>query len=237
MTDTFPAETPASRQPILNAPLLVIGVAVMLVLLHTAFEFASPIDQLAISFDYALAPQRFWAPAGSDDVYPSAAAGLLTLLSSGLLHADWLHVLVNSMMLLALGTPVARALGENVAGAAAWMLLFLVSVIGGSALYLALATVDSPYLIGASGGVSGLFAAAFLLDPRGGKRTLWSKPFVGMTIAFAIANAALVLVAPFMLGMGVSWEAHAGGYIAGALVMALLPVRGLPARGFAAARS
>ena len=229
MTETFPAETPALRQPILNAPLLVIVVAVVLILLHAAFEFSPPIQQLAISYDYALAPQRFWAPAGSPDVYPDAAAGLLTLLSSGLLHADWLHVLVNSMMLLALGTPVARALGSNFASAALWMLLFLVSVIGGSALYLALANVDSPYLIGASGGVSGLFAAAFLIDPRGGKLPLWSRSFVGMTVAFAIANAALVLVAPFMLGTGVSWEAHAGGYIAGALMMALLPVRGVAA--------
>lgn len=232
MTDTLPAETPTRRQPILNAPLLVIIVAIVLVLLHAAFEFAPPIEQLAISYDYALAPQRFWAPAGSPDVYPDAAAGLITLLSTGLLHADWLHVIVNSMMLLALGTPVARALGQNLAGAAAWMLLFVVSVLGGSALYLALANVDSPYVIGASGGVSGLFAAAFLLDPRGGKQKLWSRPFVGMTIAFAIANAALALVGPFMLGAGISWEAHAGGYIAGALMMALLPVR-----GYAAARS
>ena len=126
---------------------------------------------------------------------------------------------------------VALALGENLAGSAAWMLLLVVSIIGGSALYLALANVGSPYLIGASGGVSGLFAAAFLLDPRGGKRTLWSRSFLGMTIAFAVANAALVLVAPFMLGMSVSWEAHAGGYIAGALTMALLPVRGYAAAG------
>lgn len=226
MTDTALDDTPTPRQPILNAPLLVIGVAVVLVLLHAAFEFAPPIEQLAIRYDYALAPQRFWAHAGSPDVYPDAAAGLLTLLSSGLLHADWLHVIVNSMMLLALGTPVARALGTNIAGAAYWMLLFVVSVLAGSALYLALSNVDSPYLIGASGGVSGLFAAAFLIDPRGGKLTLWSRPFVGMTIAFAIANAALVLAGPFLLGAGVSWEAHAGGYVAGALMMVLLPVRG-----------
>ncbi|MEQ1784906.1 MAG: rhomboid family intramembrane serine protease [Hyphomonadaceae bacterium] len=155
MTDTLPAETPARSQPIFNAPLLVIVVAVVLVLLHAAFAFAPPLEQMAIQYDYALAPQRFWAPAGSPDVYPDAAAGLLTLLSSGLLHADWLHVLVNSLMLLALGTPVARALGTSIAGAAYWLLLFVVSVLAGSALYLALANVGSPYLIGASGGVSG----------------------------------------------------------------------------------
>jgi len=72
----------------------------------------------------------------------------------------------NSMMLLALGTPVARALGQNLAGAALWMLLFVVSIVGGSALYLALANVESPYLIGAWAASPGLFAAAFLLDPR-----------------------------------------------------------------------
>ena len=220
------------RQPILNAPLLVIAIAVALVLLHAAFEFAAPIEQLAITYDYALAPQRFWASAGSPDVYPDMAAGLITLLSTGLLHADWLHVIVNAMMLLALGTPVARALGQDLRGSAAWMLLLVVSTVGGSALYLVLANVDSAYAIGASGGVSGLFGAAFLLDPNGGKQKLWSRPFLGMTVAFALANALLALAGPLLVGSQISWEAHAGGYIAGALMLALLPVR-----GYAAARS
>ena len=206
--------------------MIVVVTALALVALHAAFEFASQRDQIAILYNYALAPQRFWAPAGSIDVYPDAAAGLLTLLSTGLLHGDWMHVIVNSMMLLALGSPVARALGPSVTGIGLWMLLFLVSIVGGSALYLALADVNTPYAVGASGGVSGLFAAAFLLDPHGGKQKLWSRPFVGMTIAFAVANLALVLAGPFLLGAYIAWEAHAGGYIAGALLMALLPVRG-----------
>jgi membrane associated rhomboid family serine protease len=210
----------------INAPLLVIVAAALLTILHAAFTFAPPMTQDAISYDYALAPQRFWAPAGSPDVYPDVASGLITLLSSGLLHADWMHVLVNSLMLLAVGAPVARVLGSDLRGAAAWMLLLVVSVLGGSALYLALANVDSAYLIGASGGVSGLIAAAFMLDPDGGKAPLWSRRFLGMTVAFAIANALLVLVAPFMLGVQVSWEAHVGGYIAGALMMAILPALG-----------
>lgn len=238
MNTPLQAEKPARPYPpLINAPLLVIVMAALLTILHAAFEFAPLLSQIAITYDFALAPQRFWAPAGSPDVYPDAASGLLTLLSSGLLHADWMHVLVNALMLLAVGAPVARALGGNIAGAAKWMLLLVVSIIGGSALYLALATVDSPYLIGASGGVSGMIGAVFLLDPNGRKQALWSRRFLSMTAAFAIANALLVLVAPFMLGMQVSWEAHAGGYIAGALMMAILPVRGYPARGDAWAES
>ena len=60
----------------------------------------------------------------------------------------------------------------------------------GSALYLGAGRTSArPYLIGASGGVSGLFAAAFLVDPHGGKRTLWSREFLRMTVAFiAIAT-------------------------------------------------
>lgn len=238
MTDPVPAETPSRPYPpFINAPPLVIVMALILVLLHAVFVFAPYEQQIAVTYDYALAPQRFWAAAGSRDVYPDAISGLLTLLSSALLHADWMHVLVNAAMLLAVGAPVARVLGNTAAGAAKWMLLLVVSIIGGSAFYLALANVDSAYLIGASGGVSGLIGAVFLLDPRGGKRALWSRQFLSMTAAFIIANALLAYVAPFMLGMGVSWEAHIGGYIAGALMMAVLPVRGHPVRGQARAES
>lgn len=216
----------AKQPPFFRAPLIVVITAGLLLGLHAAFAMSPVSVQNDIDANFALIPERFWAPAGSPSVYPDAASGLLTLLSSGLLHLDWFHVIVNALMLLAFGTPVARALGPGVAGAGAWMLLFVVSVLGGSALYLALVDASGAPMIGASGGVSGLAAAAFLLDRDGRKQALWSRPFVGMTAAFALANVLLVVTAPFLLGAFVAWEAHAGGYIAGALLMALLPARG-----------
>jgi membrane associated rhomboid family serine protease len=106
------------------------------------------------------------------------------------------------------------------------MIVFLGSVIAGSALYLALATVDTAYAVGASGGTSGLMAAALLLDRWGGKRKLWSREFLGFTLAIGLANILLTLIAPYWLGMGIAWEAHVGGYMAGAILMALLPTKG-----------
>ncbi len=221
-----PRSNAGPRQPIINAPLLVILMSALLVVLHALVTFSSGDDQDRIMWDYAIAPFRFWAPAGSPEVYPDHISGLITLVSTALLHVDWTHVIINSLMLLAFGTPVARALGNDVRGWGFWMLLFVGSVVGGSALYLALADANAPFLIGASGGTSGLMAAAFLLDPRGGKRPLWAREFVTFSAVFAMINVLLVVVAPYALGMLISWEAHLGGYIAGALLMAVLPVRG-----------
>lgn len=223
--DFRPIQT-EKRQPIINAPLLVLLMGALLVALHAVVTFSPDEDYQRIMWDYAIVPGRFWAAAGSPEVYPDHLSGLITLISTALLHADWGHVIINSLVLIAFGTPVARTLGQDARGWGLWMLLFVGAVIGGSALYLALANVGSPYLIGASGGTSGLMAAAFLLDPWGGKRPLWSREFLVFTAVFCLANLLLVVVGPALLGMQISWEAHIGGYIAGALLMAVLPVRG-----------
>lgn len=223
------SETPASSarpQPIFNAPLIVVVMSISLVALYAAYAFAPFAEQQATLYDFALAPERFWAPAGSPKVYPDVLSGLLTLASTALLHGDWMHVIVNSLMLLAFGTPVARTFGGGPTGWGLWMIVFLGSVIAGSALYLAFATAETPYAVGASGGTSGLVAAAFLLDPYGMKRKLWDPEFLKFSGAFAAVNALLTIVAPSLLGMALAWEAHLGGYIAGAILMAVLPVKG-----------
>jgi membrane associated rhomboid family serine protease len=219
-------DSPRRREPFFRAPLIVVLMTVLLLGLYTAYFFASFNERQELLWHYALAPERFWAPPGSPRVYDSYAAGLLTLLSTSLLHGDWFHVIVNSLMLLSFGTPVARALGTDIAGAATWMLLFVASILAGSALYLGLADVNTPYAVGASGGTCGLIAAAFLIDFDGRRRKLWSREFLTTTVVFAVINAVLTFVAPYLFGMGIAWEAHVGGYVAGALLMAVLPLRG-----------
>ncbi len=223
---------PQERVPFINAPLIVVLMSLALVLLHLAFVLMPFNEQQTTLYDFALAPERFWAPAGSPSVYPDYVSGLMTLVSTALLHFDWLHVSVNALMLLAFGTPVARTLGSGPMGWGLWMIVFLGSVIAGSALYLALATESTPFAVGASGGTSGLIAAALLLDRWGLKRKLWDREFLMMTFGLALANLLLTFAAPFLFqGVGLAWEAHLGGYIAGALLMTVLPVRGYRAAG------
>jgi membrane associated rhomboid family serine protease len=225
MTDPS-TQSPQRREPMFNAPVVVVGTATLLIVLFAIYFFMGFDEQQRLLYHYALAPERFWAPAGSPKVYDSYPAGLMTLVSTALLHGDWMHVIVNALMVLMFGTPVARALGVGFAGAGKWMLLFVVSIIAGSALYIGLADVQSYPAVGASGGTSGLIAAAFLLDQDGRRRTLWSREFVTLTVVFAVLNAILTLLGPYILGMGLAWQAHVGGYVAGALLMAALPLRG-----------
>lgn len=229
MTDQQTAERPPPMFRLGHIPVVVWATALALLLLYAAFFFAPYEEKVLIQYNYALVPQRFWAPAGSDLVYPNMFEALLTLVSTALLHGDWFHVIVNTLMLVQFGIPVARALGTDVTGAGAWMLLFVTSVIAGSVAYLAIQDAGAGAAVGASGGVSGLFAAAFLLDPfTGRRRKLWDRNFLVLTGVFIAINVLLVYAGPMLLGMGIAWEAHAGGYVAGALIMSILPLRGLP---------
>jgi membrane associated rhomboid family serine protease len=208
-----------------NAPPLVLGVAVGLVALHGLTYLLSSDGQERLIYDYALVPQRFFAPAGSPDAYPNIAAKLLTLVSTGLLHGGWLHVLVNSGMLLAFGAQVLRLLGSGVRGALLWLALLIVSTVAGSLAFLAFDHVlpsGASAAVGISGGVSGLMGAAFLVgfDGRGGG--LASPRFLTMTVAFLLANALLAFGGQSIAGAGIAWQAHVGGYVAGAAMMALL---------------
>jgi membrane associated rhomboid family serine protease len=226
-SDSGPEQSRArKREPIFNAPLLVTLMAVLLVGLHAATAFSSYDELILLQYEYALVPTRFWAEAGAQGAYPDVLSKLLTLASTSLLHADWMHVLVNSAMLLAFGTPVARALGSGAAGWGKWMLVFVGSVVVGSLAYLLLNDHDATAAVGASGGTSGLVAAAFLLNSYGRVQSPLSRGFLTMTGAFVAMNALLTVMGPQLIGAQLAWQAHAGGYVAGALLMLALQPRG-----------
>lgn len=221
-------EQKSRSEPIFSAPVIVVGMALLLVALHGATYLLSDADYVKIQYDYALVPRRFWDEGQFAHGYPDLFSALIPLVTTGFLHAGWLHVLVNSLMLLAFGTPTRRAMGPGFTGDLKWLALFLGAVVGGSIAYLGIVDVTGPAAVGASGGTSGLMAAAFLLDPYGRTVSPLSRGFLVMTLAFALANLMLVFAGPALIGSGIAWQAHAGGYVAGAALMLLLAQRRQP---------
>lgn len=210
--------------PFFTAPGVVVWFAGVIIAAH-AFRLVLPAGlEGALFYNLALIPERLglWL-SGSPH---SAAYDPLSLLVASLghvfLHVDWMHVILNTGMLLALGAPVARRLGSS-----RFLAVFFVAALAGAALFFLIRAPDSAPAVGASGGVSGILAGAFMLmaDPRATWPVLLSPSFLKTSAAFLLANLVLALAGPAMFGMGIAWDAHIGGYVAGALAMAAFASR------------
>ncbi|MGW0389319.1 rhomboid family intramembrane serine protease [Streptomyces sp. NPDC003042] len=125
------------------------------------------------------------------------------LLTSVFLHVQWWHVIGNMLALWVIGGPLEAALGR-----ARYLVLYLLSGLGGSAVVYLLTAPNTPTL-GASGAVCGLLGATVVLT----RRLRYDMRPVMITLGFML----LVTFVPFG-GWSVSWQAHMGGLVTGALV-------------------
>jgi membrane associated rhomboid family serine protease len=122
------------------------------------------------------------------------------LVTAALVHSGIWHVGLNMLALWMIGRSLEPLLGR-----ARFIVLYLLSALGGS-VAVALLSFGTP-VVGASGAIFGLFGALLV---------------IGRHIGADIGRIALVLginlVIGFIPGFNVSWQAHLGGLIAGALV-------------------
>lgn len=126
--------------------------------------------------------------------------------SYSFLHGNLMHLLANVTCLLAWGIPLARFFG----GWRFLVLYFGAVVIGG--LTSVLTREGIFVLIGASGGTSGLLGALFMF--RLLRRSELPASFFVINIGL---NVAITLFFP-----EIDWRSHAGGFLAGALIGAVL---------------
>lgn len=261
---------PPAREPVLNLPGAVLWLIAALVLVQGARELLSAYDDFVVVSWLAFVPARltlWFAPerleeiarglgaAGTPDfvqrlqlvrlLLADGGAHLWSLLSYGLLHGSWLHLVANVVWLAAFGSPVARRLG-----AARFLDLMALSTIAGALLHWWSRELDVLPLVGASAGVSGATAAAirFVFSPGvrfGGLghdaavRAIPAEPLGGLwRNPQALLFVLIWFVTNILFGAGlipilgeetsVAWEAHIGGFVAGLLLFPLLdrgPVR------------
>ncbi|MEU9033687.1 rhomboid family intramembrane serine protease [Streptomyces sp. NPDC048352] len=125
------------------------------------------------------------------------------LLTSVFLHVQWWHVFGNMLALWVIGGPLEAALGRS-----RYLALYLLSGLGGSALVYLLTAPNTP-TVGASGAICGLLGATVVLA----RRLRYEMRPVLVTLGLML----LVTFVPFG-GMSVSWQAHIGGLVTGALL-------------------
>ncbi len=144
-----------------------------------------------------------------DPYYILARREYHRMLTSGFLHADWLHFGINAYSFYSFGSGI-----EWQYGAFFLMVIFFCSVLGGSLLSLLLHRHHSYRALGASGGVCGVIYASIFLFP-GSTVRLFLIPVDIPAYVFAIF---FVLFSVFgmraKLG-NIGHDAHLGGALVG----------------------
>jgi membrane associated rhomboid family serine protease len=174
------------REPMFNAPFVVVGLVVLLIAIEAAMNWAPYTVQDTVIRDFAFIPGRLtisiWPrklmelieransdPAALQQAREIRALRILgggakpwTLLTYAFLHGSWTHVTLNSVWLVAFGPPIARRFGSG-----RFLLFMAVTAIFSALAHWASAPMDFSPLIGASGSDSGLMGAAtrFMFQP------------------------------------------------------------------------
>lgn len=228
------------REPIFNVPPVVLATLAALALVHVIREFVlSPDTDRYVLAMFAFIPGRFAHNILADPIWPGGwLADVWTFVTYAFIHADWVHLGVNSIWLLAFGTPLARRFGP-----ARFLAFFAVTAAAGAFAHLvAYADVAAP-MIGASAAISGMMAAAMRFAfQRGGPifargRDEAANRVPALSLAATLSNPRILIFLAVWFGINlifglggvsisgedqpIAWQAHVGGFVAGLLLFGL----------------
>ena len=133
---------------------------------------------------------------------PLTASEPWRMITSAFLHSpsSIFHVGFNMFTLFIFGRALEIPLGR-----ARFISLYLISALGGSVAVLLLA--PGSVVLGASGSIFGIVAAFFVIQRR-----------MGVNNRVLLIVLGINLVAGFIPGLNISWQAHVGGLVTGALL-------------------
>ena len=214
------------RQPLFRAPPVVLWLIGGLAALHLARIAQSGNQSDDAIYEFGLYPLRYShafleSHMANPGTFWERAIPFVSYLG---LHNDWTHLTINCLWLLVFGPIVARRFG-----AVLFLLFFAVCGVIAALTYLAFNWASPVPVVGASGAISGLMAAALRMLPG---QTPWAVPgetplaslFSRQLLIFTAIWVAINLLTGITgLGMGgesglIAWQAHLGGFVAGLLL-------------------
>lgn len=204
-------------EPVLNVPPTVKALCLILIVIHAALWSLPYLHAVLPAVPAGLQEriyEMFWfVPLAYTGDQPFTLNEIYAPVTHMFLHGGWLHLAVNVGTLLAFGAGLEREIGGR-----RLLLLFTLSGIIGAFTHLAVYPEGAAPLIGASGGISGLFGAVLMMaHGRGLMGQGYGKllPFIGIWILITLFFG--------FFGMpgtpsAIAWTTHLGGFIAGLLL-------------------
>jgi membrane associated rhomboid family serine protease len=219
-------DTPRFSTPFVTYFIIALNTMVFLFELSVGGQSHRALNSLI--YHFGVVPLHFErALTGASTV--SLPGSFLPLLTSMFLHASWLHLIGNMWFLWIFGDNI-----EDYLGHATYLLFYLVSGFAAAVAHILLNAGSNVPSVGASGAIAGVMGAYFVLYPRA-HVLMWFPP-----IFFFHLPAWLVLgywfFVQFLSGAATSitetgetgriaFWAHVGGFVAGIVLIKVLPER------------
>lgn len=148
---------------------------------------------------------------------------ILTPITHMFLHGSWLHIGMNAVMLLAFGSGL-----EKWVGAKKMFQIFFICGLFGVATHFIFNLNSLDPVIGASGGLSGMFAAVLVMLHRQNlsqsNKTVGGKFGMMPIIALWVGISVLFGVMGSPDGSSIAWLAHIGGFLGGFAAIRFLKI-------------
>jgi len=220
-------DTPRYSTPFVNYFLIGLNVLVFL------FELSLDVrTRAAFMAQFGVVPA--WIT-GAVPSYLHAQQGfsLLPIMTSMFLHASWLHLIANMWVLWIFGDNIEDHLGHFL-----YLIFYLLGGIAASLLHIFFNLGSTIPSVGASGAIAAVMGAYFVLYPSARVLTLvpiifffsfiWLPAWIVLGYWFVVqflSGAATSIAYSSQTGGGIAFWAHVGGFVAGVVMIKILPQR------------
>jgi rhomboid family protein len=162
----------------------------------------------------------------------NAASAVVPVFTAMFLHASWLHLASNMLVLWIFGDNLEDYLGHFI-----YLMFYLLAGVAAAALHTVLNQASTVPSVGASGAIAGVMGAYLVLFPSARVLTLLPIGFIFFVhlpawlvlgywfIVQFLSGAATSIAYSNQTGGGVAFWAHVGGFVAGIVMIKLFPRR------------
>jgi membrane associated rhomboid family serine protease len=184
-----------------------------------------------LMFQFGVVPRHFELALRGYSSY-SLPGSLLTILTSMFLHGGWLHIIFNMWFLWIFGDNIEDYLGHF-----SYLVFYFLSGFAASLTHIVFNPSSNVPSVGASGAIAGVMGAYLVLYPRARVLTLvplivfftfWWLPawiFLGYWFLLQFLSGTATSIAETSQSGGVAFWAHVGGFVAGIVLIKILPER------------
>jgi len=193
----------AGTQPFINwdkVPAFTRSIIAVFLVIQIAMSFLiNDATRLDIISHYGFVPAYY------SGAIPWSWSAIIAPFTTMIIHGGWIHVLVNSVMMVAMGV-----LFERQFGAKRTLIFFLLCGMAGNLVYFILNPALTAPVIGASGAISGLFGAAVMMMNSNGMTGSQNRG----PLHFILLWISIIVIFG-MLSADTAWQSHLGGFLGG----------------------